>query len=138
MVAEEASAQIEALYRDAEGVAVWWAAEAEAASALSRLEREGTLRAAGAEDAFELLREVMASNHVVDPVESVREAAKRLLRVHDLRAADALQLGAALVASEGRPSSLELVCLDDRLVAAAKKEGFRVIDRGRLPGPGPA
>jgi predicted nucleic acid-binding protein len=41
-----------------------------------------------------------------------------------LRAADALQLAAAYVAAERRPPSLEVVTLDDRLAAAARKEGF--------------
>jgi hypothetical protein len=50
------------------------------------------------------------------------------LRVHPLRAADALQLAAAFIAAERRPSSLELVTLDDRLAVAARKEGFAVIE----------
>ncbi len=41
-----------------------------------------------------------------------------------LKQADALQLGAAFVASERRPSTLEFVCLDDRLNDAARREGF--------------
>lgn len=60
----------------------------------------------------------------VQPLEVVREMALRLLRVHPLRAADAVQLAAAIVASEGRPATLEFVCLDARLAAAAQKEGF--------------
>ena len=40
------------------------------------------------------------------------------------RAADALQLAAAFVASERRPPSLEVVTPDDRLASAARKEGF--------------
>jgi hypothetical protein len=50
-----------------------------------------------------------------------------LLRVHDLRAADALQLAAAIAAAEGQPASLELVCLDDRLIRAAEREGFPIV-----------
>jgi hypothetical protein len=50
------------------------------------------------------------------------------LRVHPLRAADALQLAAAFVAAERRPSSLEIVTLDQRLAAAARKEGFGLTD----------
>jgi hypothetical protein len=42
--------------------------------------------------------------------------------------ADALQLAAVFVAAERRPSSLELVTLDERLAAAARKEGFRLTD----------
>ena len=53
---------------------------------------------------------------------------RRLLRVHDLPAADALQLAAALAASEQSPESLEVVCLDTRLAAAAPqvRPGSRV------------
>ena len=58
----------------------------------------------------------------------MRETATRFLRVHPLRAADALQLAAAFVVAENRPSSLELITLDDRLGDAARKEGFKVLD----------
>jgi hypothetical protein len=54
--------------------------------------------------------------------------ASRLLRVHPLRAADALQLAAALAAAKGDPSSLDVVCLDQRLSEAARREGFRVLE----------
>jgi len=46
---------------------------------------------------------------------------------HPLRAADALQLSAAIVAADGDPSSLELVTLDRRLAEAAMLEGFPVL-----------
>jgi predicted nucleic acid-binding protein len=46
--------------------------------------------------------------------------------VHILRAADALQLAAAVVVAEGLPSSLDIVTLDERLAAAARREGFTV------------
>jgi predicted nucleic acid-binding protein len=45
-----------------------------------------------------------------------------------LRAADALQLAAAFLAAERRPSTLEMVTLDERLADAARKEGFELID----------
>lgn len=44
-----------------------------------------------------------------------------------LGAADALQLAAAFIAAERRPSSLEIVTLDDRLAGAAQK-GVRLIE----------
>jgi hypothetical protein len=49
-----------------------------------------------------------------------------MLRVHPLRAADALQLAAATIAAERDPPSLEVVSLDERLNEAATKEGFRL------------
>ena len=107
---------------------VWWATEVECASALARLERDGALDPPAVIDAFERLKRLADGWHEVDPGDAVREAAVRLLRVHPLRAADALQLAAAFVAAERRPSSLQLVTLDERLAAAARKEGFALVD----------
>jgi len=53
--------------------------------------------------------------------------------VHHLRAADAPQLAAAFIAAERRPSSLEIVTLDERLAAAARKEGFVLIEEFHPP-----
>jgi len=63
----------------------------------------------------------------VQPLETLRDIAMRLLRAHPLRAADSLQLAAAIMASEHRPSTLDFVCLDTRLALAAQREGFNVI-----------
>jgi hypothetical protein len=41
-----------------------------------------------------------------------------------MRFADALQLAAAWLGSERRPATLPVVTLDDRLKAAALREGF--------------
>ena len=103
---------------------VWWATEVECASAIARLERDGALDAAAVNEAFDRLRRLGEGWHEVEPSDAVREAAVRFLRVHPIRAADALQLAAAFVAAERRPSSLEIVTLDERLAAAARKEGF--------------
>jgi predicted nucleic acid-binding protein len=105
---------------------VWWATEVECASALARLEREGALTEAATAVALERLDLLAESWNEVQPVAAVRGAARRLLRVHTLRAADALQLGAAVVAAEGQPASLEIVTLDERLASAARREGFAV------------
>jgi uncharacterized protein len=107
---------------------VWWASAAECAAALSRLEREDALDQSGATDAFDRLKRLSERWHVIDPSDGVREAAIRFLRVHPLRASDALQLAGAFVASDRRPSSLEVITLDDRLALAARKEGFAVIE----------
>jgi len=103
---------------------VWWATEVECAAAIARLERDGALEAAAAIDAFDRLKRLGQGWHEVDPSDAIREAAVRFLRVHQLRAADALQLAAAFVAAERRPSSFEIVTLDERLATAARKEGF--------------
>ena len=107
---------------------VWWGSEVECVSALARGERDGALDASAITRALHILRELAAEWHEIDPNDAIREAAARFLRVHPLRAADALQLAAAFAAAERRPASLELVTLDDRLANAARKEGFDVVD----------
>ena len=91
-------------------------------------QREGALDEAGVAQAFARLKQLAAGWHEVDPNDAVREAAVRFLRVHHLRAANALQLAAAFVAEERRPASLEVITLDDRLAGPARKEGFTVVD----------
>jgi hypothetical protein len=63
----------------------------------------------------------------VGAVELVRSRALRLLGTHPIRAGDALQLAAALIACEERPESIPFVCVDDRLRDAARREGFSVL-----------
>ncbi|MFN7942392.1 MAG: type II toxin-antitoxin system VapC family toxin [Thermoanaerobaculia bacterium] len=124
LVEEPATDRLLALYRDDTEVAVWWATPVECASAIARLEREGDLAAEDATAAFQRLDALAPSWIEVEPGEELREIARRLLRVHPLRAVDSLQLAAALVAAERRPSTLDLVTLDDRLQQAADREGF--------------
>jgi predicted nucleic acid-binding protein len=69
----------------------------------------------------------------VQPVMAVRETAIRLLRVHPLRSADALQLASAIVAAEGHPATLPLVTLDGRLAQAAEREGFVIVRPDQAP-----
>ena len=61
---------------------------------------------------------------------AARVHAECIIMEHPLRTADALQLGAALVAADGDPQSLELVTLDRRLGEAAQREGFPVLRIG--------
>ena len=100
----------------------------ECISALARLEREAALDPRAAVRAFDRLKQLAWRWHEVDPSDIVRETAARLLRVHPLRAADPLQLAAAVIAEEQRPASMEMLTLDDCLANAARKEGFAVID----------
>ena len=126
LVAEPVTAQIQSAATADPAMLVWWGTEIECASALARLERDGALDETAATEAFSRLRELAGSWNEVEPTDTVRVVAVRLLRVHALRAGDALQLAAAYVAAEHLPSSLQLVTLDDRLAAAARKEGFSV------------
>lgn len=124
LVAESSTAAMQALAsRDAD-MLVWWATPIECASALARLERDGALDDEQAAAAFDRLKQLSGAWHEVEAGDAVRDTAVRFLRVHPLRAADALQLAAAFVAANRQPATLELVTLDDRVAAAARKEGF--------------
>jgi hypothetical protein len=129
LLAEEPKTEsVRVLYQDDSDVIVWWASIVECASAIARLEREGALSSGLATESYRRLDALAPSWIEVQPVDEIRETARRFLRVHALRAADSLQLAAAFVASERRPVSLEVVTLDARLHEAAAREGFSVAD----------
>lgn len=128
LVAERSTKRMQALAGRDPDMLVWWGSEVECISALARLERASALDAKGFALASNRLSELVNGWHEVEPGQIVRESALRFLRVHSLRAADALQLAAAFVASEHRPASLQFVTLDDRLADAARREGFVLVD----------
>jgi predicted nucleic acid-binding protein len=127
-VEETATDRVRALVKQDPEVAIWWATPVECASAVARLEREAALTPAEAAEAFHRLDLLARAWFEIEPHDELREIARRLLRVHPLRAGDALQLAAAYLAAERRPPTLEVVTLDDRLRQAALKEGFRVAE----------
>lgn len=126
LVEEPRTKAMQALLRDDPAAAVWWFTPVECWSALARLEREQRLTEQQVAQSARLLDEAARRWTEVPPIERVRDQASRLLRVHPLRAADALQLAAALVLSDFEPRTLPLVTLDDRLATAARREGFAV------------
>jgi hypothetical protein len=128
IVAEASTDSVQAIAGEDPAMCVWWGTEIECVSALARLEREDALAETAMMAAIERLGSLAEAWNEVQPVAAVRGTARRLLRVHPLRAAGALQLAAAVVAAEGVPASLDLVTLDDRLAAAARREGFVVHD----------
>jgi uncharacterized protein len=104
-----------------------WSSRVEMASALARREREGSLAIAEVDAAFAALSRLSQAWEEIMPSDLIRSTAQRLLRTHPLRAADSLQLAAALIASGREPTTLEFLSLDDRLCEAARREGFPVI-----------
>jgi hypothetical protein len=105
----------------------WWGTGVECVSALARLEREGRLDPGQLTDGVDRLDGMAAGWLEVEPTQRLRQAALRLLRVHALRAGDALQLAAAMEAAEQQPQQLPFVTLDARLALAADREGFPVV-----------
>jgi predicted nucleic acid-binding protein len=114
------------LSRDS-SVVVWWGTPVECRSAFARLRREGVLTAAAERKLLVLLERLGSGWSEVLPGNRVRDHAGRLLLRHPLRAADSLQLAAALVWAGGNPEEHGFVCLDHRLREAAVREGFRLL-----------
>jgi predicted nucleic acid-binding protein len=127
LVEESTTKRILAFYQEHPEIVAAWSATVECVSALARLEREGRLESRTVTQATRQLQELQEAWHEVQPIESVRQLACRLLRVHPLRAADSMQLASALIAAGSNVREWGFVCLDARLCEAAEREGFKVL-----------
>jgi len=121
------SPRIVPLAQEDEAIAVWWGTVVECCSAFSRLRRQGDLQIPALERARQVLHQLASGWSEVAPGPQVREEAIRLVGLHPLRAADALQLGAAVAWADRRPLGRPFVSLDARLRDAARAEGFAIL-----------
>ncbi len=126
-VAERESGTAMRRLREDLDVVVWTLARLELLAALARRAHEDPAAARQLRpvrrhvlDAWERWSEVTATD-------IVRRHAERIVGTHSLRASDALHIGAALVAAEHEPATLDFVTLDRRQAAAAEREGFHVL-----------
>jgi predicted nucleic acid-binding protein len=126
LVAEQRSGDVTTLIAEDKEMTMWWATPLECQSALYRRHREAPLETKVMAAATERMRAIVEHADTVSPTDEVRRRAARLVSVHPLRAADALQLAAALIWCEEQPHGETFVCLDARLRDAAHREGFDV------------
>jgi predicted nucleic acid-binding protein len=126
LVRQSASVTVDRWLEDDPVVVIWSLTPVEVASALWRLVREGTLSDQAALVAESRAEGLLSASYVVIDVEAAKLRARRLLRIHQLRAADALQLAAALSWAGDQPQSRVFLTLDERLAIAARREGFEV------------
>lgn len=124
---EAASSVLREVLKADREIVCWWGTRIECVSALFRMSREGRLRTTDLAATRLRLTGLAADWSEIQPDDLLRTAAERVVGVHSLRAADALQLAAALVACDGAPDTLPFVCLDTRLREAALREGFAVL-----------
>jgi len=108
-------------------IVAWWGSTIECYSAFARLRRERLLNNREEEQLRNVLNMLSGSWTEIKPSQDIRDLAARLLLLHPLRAADSLQLAAALVWAEKSPKRHGFVCLDNRLKEAANKEGFALL-----------
>jgi hypothetical protein len=124
---EKETVAIVELYRGDPSMLVWTLTRTEIISALCRRQREGAVTRKEVTEAKYRLKQLESDWTENTDYSLVKERAERLLELHPLTAADALQLAAALVAVDERTSGFGFITLDARLGEAAAKEGFGVV-----------
>jgi uncharacterized protein len=124
---EKETGDCRALLAEDSDLVVWLLTPVEVISALTRRLREKSLKPIEFSKAKDQLAALEKAWSEVISIERVRERARRLLETHSLRAADSLQLAAALLTAEENPHGFPFVTLDRRLGSAAEKEGFHVL-----------
>ena len=129
---EPGSSAVKPLLVKDPAIVVWWATRTECVSALLRQTREGSLSATGEGQARQVLEALAQAWTEVQPTDSLRATAERLLAIHPLRAADAFQLAAALQWCQRHTAGMAFVSFDGRLCEAAHKEGFTVLPPARV------
>lgn len=127
LVEEDASAIRRAQLQADPQIVVWWGTPLECESALQRRLRDGSLKADHAQLTRARLAELADAWHEVNPTVAVRKLAMRLLRTHPLRAADSLQLAAALTIEHAGLTGLRFASADQKLVEAASIEGLQCL-----------
>jgi predicted nucleic acid-binding protein len=127
IVGEPSSSALRALLEHDAAIAAWWGSRVECIAAVARKARAGEQSHDASSRALQRLLAFAEEWVETPPTDPLREAAVRLVRVHDLRAGDAFQLAAARVASDERPEILPFVTLDERLAEAARREGFTIL-----------
>jgi predicted nucleic acid-binding protein len=94
-------------------------------SALQRRLREQSITAKEADTGRITATEFRKIAFLIVSDHNVMDMALHLQMIYSLRPADAIQLASARVGTEN-PSKVHFLCLDDKLNAAAKLEGFDV------------
>jgi predicted nucleic acid-binding protein len=103
---------------------IWWATPVEIASALARLVRTGEINPSDRVKARQVAAALADEWSVIQPSNALRAAAVQLVHRYDLKAADAMQLAAALEWCENVPQGRVFLAADLRLREAAVLSGF--------------
>jgi predicted nucleic acid-binding protein len=108
-------------------LAVWWATPVEIHSAIARVRRSGELDDHAHRLALNNLAQIQRDWQEILPSDAIRDQAQAILGLYPLRAADSLQLAAALIWCRNRPTGRNFLCADTRLAEAATTAGFTVL-----------
>lgn len=114
------------LWKQFPAVFVWWETSVEICSALARIERENKITLSQrlkAEKRLTILEKVWKE---ILPNQRVKELARTFPAQYKLKAADSLQLAAALVWCQENPKGKDFVSGDEKLVKVAGTVGFTI------------
>jgi predicted nucleic acid-binding protein len=106
------------------GVTVWWSTQVEIVSGLTRLLRMREIDGTEFADGKQVAQAMAMTWIAIKPSANIEREARALLEQYPLRAADALQLAAALEWCEGKPKGEIFLSFDKRLSEAAGLAGF--------------
>lgn len=124
VIHESTSELVLEIFGRSQPLCIWTLTVVEATAAICRLHRAGSLTAEKRDAAIAHLEKIIKSCVTVKNLELVKARAKRLLKIHPLKSADALQLAAALVSCQDQPQSHHFITFDKRLKESAGLEGF--------------
>lgn len=105
---------------------VWWETSIEISSALARLERENKIslrQRLKSEKRLKILEKVWTE---IQPENRIKELARTFPSKYELKAADSIQLAAALVWCKEQPKGKNFVSGDEKLTKAAGSVGFTI------------
>jgi predicted nucleic acid-binding protein len=122
-VIQSTTPSVVSLYKSYPAV-VWWATPVEIASALARLLRTREISTSNCAKARQVAVALADEWSVIQPSNALRDHAMRLVDRYDLKAADAMQLAAALDWCENVPRGEIFLTADQRLREAAVLSGF--------------
>ncbi len=105
---------------------VWWSTRVEIRSALRGLVRGSNLDDKEFEQALRIAARIKDRWSVILPTDALADLAEDCLDRYPLRAADAMQLSAALVWCREKPAKRAFIAFDPGLASAAREAGFVV------------
>ena len=127
VVAEPDSDRVRSWRSVDDGIVTWAWTSTEIVGAVERRAREESLSLQQRREALARFAALADAWDEVTDMLAIRSRANALLARHPLRAADAGQLGAAVLVREQLAGELVFVCLDLRLSLAAERESLRVL-----------
>jgi predicted nucleic acid-binding protein len=103
---------------------VWWETSIEICSALARINRENRItvqQRLNAEKRLGILETIWTE---IQPILRIKELARTFPTQYNMKAADSLQLGSALIWCNEKPKGKDFVSGDEHLIKVAESIGF--------------